>query len=381
MAAFLNRSLTGVASGGASGLLHHEEASPQLRHFSPAPQGAATVGTAPGLQAGHSESAHQAAAGVLGHWAQDGAHPAAAPARLTPRQQFDGAYDGLRNRQLNEAEQNAARWRELSATELAALAPQDPKTAPKAGELGYTTAVGGHTYKYDRVAEDPSHPTQAKDLLGPAATQFHSRAFVTDRPKQDPTNAKEHAYQDVTVLNGNGTTSTLSQNNSGVVELPTGGFGFSTYNRNDVNLPGDRRHPQKQKDQWGTPDAVARIINIANDYGTLHPGQNDAAGALQPGRTIQYGDLATDDSQSPLIESGRTRRHASHGTGDQVDIRYPSTAFDTNTFIRSGESWGANNFYYSPALAGQAYFGANTHNASNEEHRNHLHMGFGLGGR
>ena len=115
--------------------------------------------------------------------------------------------------------------------------------------------------------------------------------------------------------------------------------------------------------------------------GTLQAGQNDAAGTLQPGRTIQYGDIATDDSKSPLIDTGKTRRHASHGTGDQVDIRYPSTAFDTNTFIRSGESWGANNFYYSPALAGQAYFGANTHNASNEEHRNHLHMGFGLGGR
>ena len=105
-----------------------------------------------------------------------------------------------------------------------------------------------------------------------------------------------------------------------------------------------------------------------------------AAGTLQPGRTIQYGDIATDDSKSPLIDTGKTRRHASHGTGDQVDIRYPSATFDTNTFIRTGENWGANNFYYSPSLAGQAFFGGNTHSAHNEEHRNHLHMGFGPGG-
>lgn len=295
----------------------------------------------------------------------------------TPREQFDAAYDDLRNRQLNEAEQRAARWRELSPAELAAMAPQDPQTAPKAGEPGYTTAVGGHTYRYDRVEEDPNSPTQAKELLGPEATQFHSRAFVTDRPKQDPSNAKERAHKDVTVLNSDGTTATLSQNNDGLVELPAAGFGYSTYNRNDVFLPGGK---QRQLDQWGTPDSVAKIINIASDYGTLQPGQEDDAGALQPGRTIQYGDIATNDSKSPLIESGKSRRHATHGNGDQVDIRYPSTTFDTNSFIRIAESWGANNFYYSPALAGQAFFGDNTHSAYNEEHRNHLHMGFGLGG-
>ncbi|HRI53651.1 MAG TPA: hypothetical protein PLW65_26085 [Pseudomonadota bacterium] len=369
---------TDAASSSSSAAAGCPTKGPSDCHFSPSQ---AAAGATPGLHPAQQDRTPDAAAGVLGHWAQDGAHAAAPPRRLSPREQFDSAYEDLRNRQLNEAEQSAARWRELSATELAAATPQDPLTAPKAGELGYTTSVGGHTYKYDRVAEDPNRPTQARDLLGPEASQFHSRALVTDRPKQDPTNARERAYQDVTVLNSNGTTSTLSQNDSGVVELPTQGFGFSTYNRNDVDLPGDRRHPQKQKDQWGTPDAVARIINIANDYGTLHAGENDAAGTLQPGRTIQYGDLATDDNQSPLLESGRSRRHASHGTADQVDIRYPSTTFDTNTFIRTAEGWGANNFYYSPSLEGQAYFGSGTHNATNAEHRNHLHMGFGLGGR
>lgn len=368
MASFLTREPTGAALG----LRHREEAAPQL-HGTNLLNHAAQ----PAVQPASPGATHQAAAGVVGHWAADGAHKAPAPKPPTARERFDHAYDDLRNRNLNEAEQNAARWHELSATELAAMAPADPKTAPKAGELGYTTAVNGHTYRYDQVKEDPNKATQAKDLLGPGSSQFHSRAFVTDRPKQDPNNPKEHAYHDVTVLNANGTTSTLAQNDSGQVELPTSGFGFSTYNRNDVFLPGGK---QRQKDQWGTPDAVAKIINIANDYGTLQAGQNDAAGTLQPGRTIQYGDIATDDSKSPLIDTGRTRRHASHGTGDQVDIRYPSTTFDTNTFIRTGESWGANNFYYSPSLAGQAFFGSNTHSASNEEHRNHLHMGFGLGG-
>ena len=372
MATFLNRERTGAALG-----LTHREATPQLHGLHPVNHGAGV--TNPVQHPVHPGANHEAAAGVVGHFGTDDAPRAAAPGARpqTARERFDKSYEDLRNRELNQDERNAARWRELSGAEIAGTAPIDLKTVPKPGELGYTTTVNGHMYRYEQVQEDPKHATQAKDLLGPAASQFHSRAFVTDRAKKDPKDPKEHTYHDVTVLNPNGTTSTLSQNDSGQVELPTSGFGFSTYNRNDVFLPGGKT---RQKDQWGTPEAVSKIINIANDYGTLQAGQNDANGTLQPGRTIQYGDIATDDSKSPLIDTGKTRRHASHGTGDQVDIRYPSTTFDTNTFIRTGENWGANNFYYNPDLAGQAFFGANTHSAANAEHRNHLHMGFGLGG-
>ena len=114
--------------------------------------------------------------------------------------------------------------------------------------------------------------------------------------------SSEHAYQDVTVLNADGTTSTLNQNDHGMVELPSSGFGFSTYNRNDVQI---KDTEQRQKDQWGDPSSIANFINIANDYHTLRPDQ-----------TIEYGDVATDDNKSPLLYNNNPNvRHGSHGQG------------------------------------------------------------------
>jgi len=293
----------------------------------------------------------------------------AAAKKLTPKQQFQQDYLTQKNRPLEEARQNMPRWREMSQDEVAAQQLMqtglsalpfigDMFKPPSPGQRGYSTTVNGKSYIYDLVQEDPKKPTRTSDLMGPQSQQFFSRAFVTDREKKNP---KDKSYQDVTVLNSDGTVSVQKENDNGRVELPTSGFGYSTYNRNDVNLP----NGQPQKDQWGTPQTIANLINVANDYRTL-----------LPNHTIEYGDIGTDDGKSPLLETGGTARHATHGNGTQVDIRYPDTNFDTNAYIRTGENWGANRFYYSPDLQGSAFFGDNSNATPESHHRDHLHMGF-----
>ncbi len=300
---------------------------------------------------------------------QQARNPAArtgGPQRLTPQQQFQQQYLEQKNRPLDQDRQDMARWRQLSADEVARMNPQDPTMAPQPGQHGYTTTINGQTYRYDRVANDPANPTLTADLMGGQAEQFFSRAFVTPRARTNPNDPNERQFNDVSILNANGTVGTQRQNEHGMVELPRSGFGYSTYNRNDVRLP----NGQPQPDQWGTPEMVAKLINIGADYRTLLPNQ-----------TVEYGDIATDDNQSPLLDTGRTARHATHGQGNQVDLRYPSNMFQTNSLIRTSENWGVNNFYYDPGMQGDAFFGANSTATPERHHADHLHMGVGRGGR
>ena len=291
--------------------------------------------------------------------------PAQAP-RQTPQQQFQQQYTDRRNEALSEDRRNMPRWRQLTPEQIAALPQYADGQAPTAGQRGYTTSINGATYQYDVVPEDPQRATTNGDLMGPQASQFMSRAFVTDRPRQNPNNPQERQFQDVMSLNQDGTTSTLRQNEHGMVELPTSGFGFSTYNRNDVRLT----NGQPQQDQWGTPQMIAAMMNIGHDYRMMNPNQN-----------IEYGDIATNDNQSPLLDTGRTARHATHGAGTQTDLRYPDTAFQRNTLVRTSENWGMNNFYYNPDWQNSTFFSDSSRATPEGHHRDHLHMGIGRGGR
>lgn len=373
MSAFQNKAQAGVlASGAASATTSTKELS--LSHPSAGSPIQGTSGTLSTLAA--EVAAKTAAAGVLAHWTEPGGNSAkkvAVSAPLSPRDKFQQQYDQTKGSPLTTDAQARARWRELSPMEVMAMTGtevgQDPKpVAPKAGEFGYTTTVNGRTYRYDQVKEDPNKPTSVADLMGPQSSQFNSRAFVTERAKQNPNNSEERAHRDVLVLNNDGTTSTLSQNDHDMVELPSSGFGYSTYNRNDVKFKGRDEH---QKDQWGDPESIAKFINIANDYHTLRPDQN-----------IEYGDIATDDNMSPLLYDNNSKtRHASHGQGNQVDLRYPKDDFGTNSLIRSAEDWGVNNFYFNPAKQNKYFFGNDSNATPDADHADHLHMGFGQGGR
>lgn len=358
------------ATGGAVGAFER----PQASAGGDAAAGAlpATFGGSAGAGLG------QAAGQVLGHWSEPGALGVAAAgtgamraalASLGPRERFEYEYTEAIQRTLTPEQQKQARWRELSPIEVLASSGaalgRDPQLAPKPGEQGYTTSVNGRTFRYDEVKEDPAKPTRIADLMGPQAHQFQSRGFVTPRATDPAQGGAQKTYQDVTVLNADGTVSVLPQNEDGMVELPESGYGFGTHHRNDVILKNGA-----QKDQWGTPEMIANLINIGHDVHTLDPSQ-----------TVTYGDIATDDNKSPVKDAADPNdRHKSHGQGNQVDLRYLNSDFANNALIRSAEQWGMNNFRYSPGKRGKYFFDENSTTGANEEHRNHLHMGMGPGG-
>lgn len=320
----------------------------------------------------------QAAGKLLGHWSEPGKLGAAtavsgamqaAHASLGSRARFDADYATATQRTLTPEEQKKARWRELSQLEVLASSGasigQDPALLPKPGDLGYTTTLNGRTFRYDEVQEDPNKPTRISDLMGPQAKQFSSRAFVTPRSPDSTKDGSTPAQQDVTVLKDDGTVAVLPQNEHGMVELPSSGFGYGTHHRNDVVLKDGA-----QKDQWGRPEMISNLINIGHDVHTLDPKQ-----------TVEYGDIATDDNKSPVLDAKNPKhRHASHGQGTQVDLRYLNSDFANNALIRSAEQWGMNNFRYNPDKRGEFFIEDGSTTGSNAEHRNHLHMGMGAGG-
>jgi hypothetical protein len=208
---------------------------------------------------------------------------------------------------------------------------------------------------------------RARDMMGPSAQQFHSRAL---------TGADSQGQQQLHVLRPDGTTSSQRANEHGMVELPEQGHGYGVYNRNDVRVG-----RQAQPDQWGTPESIARNINISNDYGTLFPGAQ-----------LEFGDLSTDTGNSPLLETGGRRRHGSHYEGSQADLRYiagdgsgrrAATSGDSlnrqRSMVNIAESWGIDNFYASPSLRGKLFTRPGTEIGYNAGHADHLHMGRGSG--
>lgn len=264
-------------------------------------------------------------------------------------------------------------WRKLSpeeAEEQRLLEMADPNgisplLTPGEGQDGHTVWMGDDCYVYDLPMQDD---LVDGDLLGPQATNFRSRAFAQSDPEQG-----------VMVLTPDGRQLHLPANEHGMVELPESGFGFNTYNRDDVKVGG-----QPQPDQYGSPDLIARVMNIAADYTTAFPGD-----------TLNVGDLSTDTGASPLLETGKERRHKSHHDGERVDLRYADgrgslgpvsanqkKAVDVprqQSMIDLASAWGMNRFNYGKSLSGKLSFPAKAQATPDAgiggEHHNHLHMG------
>lgn len=298
-------------------------------------------------------------------------------ARQTARQQFDTRYTEQRNQQVDAT---IPRWRQLSEAERDAHLATDPRTRAGAGTNGYVHNLNGQYWSYDVHANDPADPTTRGDLMGGNASSFYSRAFVTQRPGQNGQPAPRRNNQpinDVTVLNRDGTVSTLQSNDHGMVELPENGFGYRTHNRDDVTING-----RQQPDQWGSPASIARNINIAADYRTMFPNSS-----------YSIGDMSTDTGNSPLLyDNNPHRRHGTHYNGSQTDLQYingegstnrASTADDNlfrqRSMIRLAENWGMDYFHVSPTLQNQLFFSPGSDVHYNQGHADHLHMGAGRG--
>lgn len=294
--------------------------------------------------------------------------PRPRPERLTPRAAFEQRYLAQRSQEVDPSEE---RWKRLSEEEIAALASVPEEERPGPGEAGYHTAIGEDTWQWDAHAQDPETPLRRGDLMGGDADQVFSRAFSTANPDYED-------RTDVTVLNADGTSSVLSANEHGMVELPESGFGFTTHNRDDVRVNG-----QPQPDQWGSAASVTRTMNTMSDYRTMFPGS-----------TLSIGDLSTDTGNSPRLYSNRATRHATHYDGTQVDLQYPHGTGSTNwastedgdlfrhrSLVRTAEDWGFDNFHASRRLRNDLFETPEADMHHSRPHDNHLHMGQGNGRR
>jgi hypothetical protein len=298
--------------------------------------------------------------------------PQAPAAPQTPEQQWRARYLQEQERVIDPT---VSRWKRLSTEEAAALQLVPAAERPAAGQSGYAATVNGVTWQYGAHAVDPQDPLRAKDMMGGNPEQVHSRAFVTRRGGE----GEDADAQDVTILNRDGTVSTQRSNAHGMAELPESGFGFTTHNRNDVRVNGKR-----QPDQWGSPQSVARTMNIMADYRTMFPNS-----------TLSIGDMSDDTGNSPLLYDNRSARHATHYSGSQVDMQYahgegsraqrPTSAddlFRQRSFLRIAENWGMDYFHMAPGMNTSDMFlteGADDH--YNSGHSDHLHMGRGRGTR
>lgn len=324
---------------------------------------------------------------------QQGGQAQSQATRQTPLQQFNAAYDTQRGQ---AADPNQRRWSALTAAQGAEYAAwleakkTDPNTplpvslqglvtpGAQQGQDGYVQKAGGQYYQYGLQGDEGDAALTRGDLIG-NSSQFYSRAFVESRDQTDPKTGQTTTIPQVRILKPDGTVGLTEANKDGMVELPTSGLGFRTHNRNDVNLP----NGTPQKDQFGTPDAIARTMNTMADYGTLFPNSS-----------ISIGDLSDDSGGSPLLNTGRTGRHGSHYNGSQADLQYPSgtgssptpptggdNLFRLRSFMRLAEGRGFNNYYAGNDLNGDLFPATGTSVGYNAEHDNHLHMGRGNGRR
>lgn len=110
----------------------------------------------------------------------------------------------------------------------------------------------------------------------------------------------------------NGSVQSFTVNSSGMVELPAdnpnatngnftvdGQILYGFYNRND-------ERGGAPEDQWGTPDAISRMINSIVDYNQVYSGD-----------VIQIGDMKTSTNGRPYYTSSSTH----HGNKNTFDIR------------------------------------------------------------
>jgi hypothetical protein len=233
--------------------------------------------------------------------------------------------------------------------------------------LGQSTTAGGDRYLYDFL--DPQ--TGPDELIGPDSAQFLSRTFPHDED-QDGT------HDGVRTLEDDGSVTELLTNASGMVELSPMGRGFTTHNRNDVDVDG-----VPLQDQCGAPSHVAAVMNTMADYETQYPGSE-----------VSLGDLSTCTGDSPLLFTDRTVRHETHFDGSQVDLQYPQGEASTNvaptsgpdigrtqTLVDGAQDWGMDHIYGAPSLRDDLEFDAGTSSGFNKGHANHLHMGTGTGRR
>ena len=179
--------------------------------------------------------------------------------------------------------------------------------------------------------------------------------------------------------NKKGTVNILSSNKNGMVEMPSEGTTFTSYNRNDVTDD----NGNTIQDGWGTPDNIANFINLAGQYESQFRGDR-----------LEFGDLSTETGGSPRFRSmstGKLIPHATHYNGSQADLRYISPSGNTligkrshsqsdpnrvQTIVNIANRLGMDHIHLGSSLKNQIIGEGLKFNSG---HNNHMHIGKGNG--
>ena len=192
------------------------------------------------------------------------------------------------------------------------------------------------------------------------------------------TYAKGSDYE-LEVYDANKTINTFAVNEHGMVELPAddptardgqytaaGRVIYKYHKRNDVSFNG-----VVEKDQWGTPENMAVLINLAIAYNTEFSGE-----------TLSFGDISTEKGESPRYNSKGTR-HSAHKNGSCADLRYPTVrgatseagfadVKRTNWLLKAAENAGFSSRIIGTNASSNIKKG---YTSRRSDHNNHIHFG------
>lgn len=156
-------------------------------------------------------------------------------------------------------------------------------------------------------------------------------------------------------------------------ELPDGGTGFVTYNRNDVKIDG--------LDQIGTKETIEAIIRLAQEW-SVNPDNKD-------GRKLQIGDISRagglDTSEHKGHEDGKIvdirllRKDSATGKGANLNYNNPSYDQDlTKMFIKMVKKLYPSIFirFNDGDIAGKGEFTYVHKDTRGTTHDDHLHLEF-----
>ena len=166
-------------------------------------------------------------------------------------------------------------------------------------------------------------------------------------------------------------------------ELPDGGNGFITYNRNDIRKPNSvavKIDDQQGLDQIGTKETIERVINIAREWNAL-PENTKPKRPLQIGDVSRPGGINTTEHSTHVGNEVDVRPQRIDGASVALNIKDSPGAYDrplTKVFILLVRRLypGTTVLFNDPVLGEQDSETRDFVTPSDETHWNHLHLIF-----
>lgn len=295
---------------------------------------------------------------------------------LTPYYPSWSPYPFAMNRPIDGIDLDGLEYKNATQTEVDNY-NQNGNGTLTPGTVGYVYETGQNSHQV-WTGEDQWRLSDGtitnQQPLGPISSEkitFNTKAYNGILSVNLAPTPNSDFVAGITTLNLDGTISTLSPNDYGLVQFPDHGPGFARYtDANGANNGDNETYTVNgvthHTDGWASPETAVAFYNAIQDFG-----------ATSPGVTIHYGDISAFD---PSINLG----HSTHYTGNSIDIHY----FDSNGGELRGNTAYANadvtmtNAFFTAAQAhgfslNYSYGNRFTHQGNNNHavHKDHFHIG------